>query len=469
MAHPSPTIRNAFDLIQRALEREHHVPVAPFATPDELLAQLDLGLGAEGAEESVVSGLLDGIAAATPRTSSPRFLNQLFGGRDDIATAAELLSVVLNSSMYTFKASGPHGVIERELTVYMAKKMGFDNGEGVFAAGGSMSNFAAIIMARNQSAADFKDDGHTGARLTLYTSDLSHYSINKGAALAGIGRNNVRRIPTDRRGRMIPEALEKTIQRDIKNGATPFMVNATAGTTVLGAFDPIREIAAIARRFDLWLHMDGALGGAVILSEEHRHLLDGSELADSITWDAHKMMTVPLVCSVVLTREKGKLAEHFNEDAGYLFQADSDDVNFGAKSLQCGRRNDALKLWALWKKHGDIGLGKRIDHLFELAAYTADAVRDDSEMTLSKEPESINVCFEFDGAPSPELCETLRRRNRLVVGYGEVDERDVIRMPFVNPNLTFDDIDVALEEIRQTGRSLSKESPSYVKADSADS
>lgn len=450
-----PTTQNAMNsLIERALDRQLSDPVARFVTPEDLSRQIDFTLPKEGMSVEEVFALLDAVADATPRTASPRFLNQLFGGWDDAALAGELLSVALNTSMYTYKAAGANAIIERELTRHMARIVGFTEGEGVFAPGGSMSNFTAIILARNEAQPAMRDGGHNGEAMIIYTSDVSHYSITKGAAMAGMGRRNVRRIACDERGRMIPSELRAAIVADLAAGALPTMINATAGTTVLGSFDPIREIATIAKDFGIWLHVDGALGSTMLLSETCRHLLDGIELADSVTWDAHKLMTVPLVCSVILVKRPGLLAKHFNEDAAYLFQSDDEGLNFGTRAMQCGRRNDALKLWALWKRYGDHGLGRRLDHLVALARHAADIIRADQELELVKEPESVNVCFEVRGVDSAELCEELRRRNCLIVGYGDVEGRDVLRIPFVNADLTFAQVDEAIEDIRDLGVSM---------------
>src|SRR5690606_12715482 len=159
------------------LDRQTADPVAKFVTADDLARRIDFSLPQEGMPVEDVFALLDQVADATPRTSSPRFLNQLFGGCDDAAIAGELLSVALNTSMYTYKAAGANAIIERELTQHMARKVGFADGEGVFAPGGSMSNFTAIILARNEAQPTMRENGHNGDDMIIYTSDVSHYSI----------------------------------------------------------------------------------------------------------------------------------------------------------------------------------------------------------------------------------------------------------------------------------------------------
>ncbi len=232
------------------------------------------------------------------------------------------------------------------------------------------------------------------------------------------------------------------------------MINATAGTTVAGAFDPLDEIADVAGKHGVWLNVDGALGGSVLLSRRHRHLAAGAERADSFVWNAHKMMGVPLPCSALLLARRGLLERHLNETADYLFQSEADELNPGTRSLQCGRRNDALKLWAAWQLHGDEGYERRIDRLFELAAHAARRIEDDPGLELVMPPESICVCFEAPGVSSAAICERLDDEGRLLVGHGQAGDRRAIRLVCVNPDLDESDLDTALAEIRRTAAEL---------------
>ncbi len=388
------------------------------------------------------------VITQTPSSAGRRFYNQLFGGRDPVATFAEILTTLTNTSMYTFKVAGPQILIEKEVVGRMAATVGFENGEGILAPGGSLANLTALIIARNEALPGVRDAGFDGIRPAVYTSREGHYSTRKNAGITGLGRNSVREVPTDGRGRMDAGGLKRMIADDRAAGHTPIMINATAGTTVLGAFDPLDQIAQVAEAEGVWMHVDGALGGSVLLSKKNRHLLAGSHLADSFTWNAHKMMGVPLSCSAILLKEQGLLAKHFNESAGYLFQADVDDLNPGTRSIQCGRRNDALKVWAAWLYHGDEGYRKRIDHLFDLALFAADKIDADPDLDLVAPPESICVCFEVTGHSAAKICGRLDLENRMKVGFGQVGERQAIRLVCVNPDLEERDINFALDEIK---------------------
>ncbi len=350
---------------------------------------------------------------------------------------------------------GPHALIERELVRHMTAKLGWKSGDGTFTPGGSMSNLVAMIVARNQALPEARDRGVGGTTMTIYTSADAHYSIKKAAGFAGIGRENVREVAVDATGRMDVALLRAAIAEDRAAGRLPVMVNATAATTVLGAFDPLAEIGRVAREEGLWFHVDGALGASIVLSERHRHLLAGIEAADSVTWNAHKLLGVPLICSALLVRDEGVLNENFSQAATYLFQSDGDDVNLGTKTMQCGRRNDAFKLWAAWNYHGDVGYGAKIDQLFALAAHARDLVVSDPNLRLTREPQSVTVCFEVEGQDSAMICESLLHQERAVVGYAVVDGRRVIRLACVNAGLDFADIDAFFDEVREVSSSRS--------------
>ncbi|HKI86655.1 MAG TPA: pyridoxal-dependent decarboxylase, partial [Thermoanaerobaculia bacterium] len=244
------------------------------------------------------------------------------------------------------------------------------------------------------------------------------------------------------------------ILADERAGRTPFFVNATAGTTVRGAFDPLSELARITRPRGLWLHVDGAFGASVALSPRRKGLLKGIEFADSLAWDPHKMMGVPLPCSVLLTQERGLLRASLSEQADYLFQENDEAVNPGDRNLHCGRRNDALKLWAAWRYFGDSGWERRIERQFALAGYAARRIAEIEELRLVEDPPCITVCFEVPGKSSEAVCRELAERGLAKIGYGKVRERNVIRLVTVNPELSESDLETLLAQILAVSRTL---------------
>jgi len=444
-------IQRIVDIAQTYIRNESTTPVNPFRTPTALDDVLDLDITDSAQSNERVMEAIEGLVNATPRSTSTRFYNQLFSGRDPIATAADMLVPVLNTSLYTFKAAGPMAMVEQIIIRHMAGLIGFEhdgaNSEGVFTPGGSISNLVAMLIGRNEAVPNGRNGGLCGVGLTCYASDRAHYSIMKNAGILGIGRDFCRRIRTNLPGALDPRALRQAIVADLEDGFLPSSIIATAGTTVQGAFDPIGEIADIADEFGIWLHVDASFGGGMLLSPTHRTLLAGIERGDSVAWNVHKVMGVPLSAAALITRKRGYLRKNLDETADYLFQGDEDELNPGTRSIQCGRRNDALKVWAAWKHAGDSGYRTRIEKLINIAQYAANQIQKDDRFTLACDPAYVNVCFEVNGKSSRAICELLRERQELLVGHASVGGRRIIRVPFVNNMLTTHDVDEMLELI----------------------
>ncbi|CAJ0930823.1 unnamed protein product, partial [Mesorhabditis belari] len=311
--------------------------------------------------------------------------------------------------------------------------------------------------------------------LCCFTSQDCHYSIKSAASVTGIGSDHCFYIKTDSGGRMIPEALEQQIIRCKNEGMQPFFVCATAGTTVYGAWDPIEKIADICERYRIWLHVDAAWGGGLLLSPEHRYKLSGIERAQSVTWNPHKLMGAILQCSACLFRQDGLLFQCNQMSADYLFQQDKPyDVNYdtGDKAIQCGRHNDTFKLWLMWKSKGMEGYRKQINYLMDLAAYFSERLRatDGYELVVDP-PEFLNICFWYipqkmrglDLAEkmarlekiAPKIKAKMMERGTTMVGYQPDKKRpNFFRMIISNQAITRADLDFLIDEIVDIGESL---------------
>ena len=175
---------------------------------------------------------------------------------------------------------------------------------GVSQPGGSASNSSSIVIARNTLFPETKITGLGTRRFILFTSEHGHYSLEKAAQMFGFGSEGVRAVPVDQAGRMDPDRLEELVVEAKRKGEYPFYVNATAGTTVLGSFDPLDRIADVCHRHNLWLHVDGSWGGSIVFNPEiARDRLRGVDRADSIAVNPHKMLGVPMTCSFLLGRD----------------------------------------------------------------------------------------------------------------------------------------------------------------------
>lgn len=428
------------ELVEALLNEEEKNPVADRIESDKLYDAVDLSLNQTAMIDDDFKSVLRDVLVSTPKTATNLFFNQLFGGRQGKAILGDLLAVMLNNSMYTYKVAGPQVGIEQEIIRQSCDLVGYGpQSNGTFPTGGSMSNYMALVMARDAKDPNCRLDGMTKP-MVIYTSEESHYSNAKNASFAGIGRNNMRFIKSDSVGRMIPEKLEEQILEDISQGFIPTYVNATAGTTVLGAFDPIEAIADITEKYNIWLHVDGAYCGSVIFSDTYRHLVKGVERSNSFSYNAHKMLGTPLTCSIILVNDKKQLHDSFSNDADYLYQTDGDDFNLGKTSFQCGRRNDALKFWTLWKSVGTNGLQQIVDQQFKLAEVARDYVKSNSDYTLYSFDDSISICFNYRDLDPMALCTALYEHQITVVGFGSFEEDTFVRLVTINANNEKQDI-----------------------------
>ncbi|KAI3659055.1 hypothetical protein MP638_002074 [Amoeboaphelidium occidentale] len=378
--------------------------------------------------------LVSAILQNSVHTLSPKFLDKLYAGSSPVGILAEVLLAVTNTNVHTYAVSPFLSIVERLVLKELGTLFGFTNAGGLFNPGGAYSNLAALITARNamfpeikefgfsQPASVSDDDnnddevefeqtvmsGATKGRnesvqkeeeilsdiipyrharndgpLVIFASAHAHFSVLRSAIIAGIGKSNVRSIPSPN-GYMIISELEKAIKASLAAGERPFFVNATAGTTVLGAFDKIEEIAVLCKKYGLWLHVDGSWGGSLVFSESIHNTnaskFKGCELAHSVTMNPHKLLGVPLLCSALLMKDRKIMPRY----------------DLGNSSLGCGRKGDALKLYMSWKYYGKSGLGQRIDIALGNAKYLKDRLSTGDyagHFELAAEPEFINVCF----------------------------------------------------------------------------
>jgi glutamate/tyrosine decarboxylase-like PLP-dependent enzyme len=436
----------------------HHLP------PEELRSRIDLSLPENGCSLDELYQTIEQYLAYSVRTGHRQFFNQLWSGFTLPGLLGEIITSLANTSMYTYEVAPVATLMEMELIKKLGNICGYENPEGLFVTGGSNGNLQAMLIARNRTIPQIKSVGYRNAdNLIAFVSEEAHYSFEKSANVLGLGTSNLRKIKTDDTGRMIPEELAEAIRESVRDGKQPFFVGATAGSTVKGAFDPLAEIAPIAKRYDLWFHVDGALGGTVILSPRHRGLLEGLDKADSFTWNAHKLMGLPLICSILLVREQGHLLRT-NSVTGtdYIFHEEAyGALDLGPMSLQCGRKVDALKLWLSWKYYGDSGYADRIDRFFELAAYAEDIVKQNPRLELMAPRTSVNVCFRYISKTSEDMSqfnlhlrEELARSGKSFVNFARVGKEVAIRLVIANHELTWEDVSRFFDNLIKTAKAL---------------
>lgn len=454
--------------------------VVHFKHPHELKKELDLTVAAAGCSLEEAEKALQTVVHYSVKTQHPHFYNQLYGGIDEVALTGAWLTEALNTNQYTFEVAPVFMIVEHRVIELLLGLYGWAEGDGIFAPGGSVSNMYGMILARYRRHPEVKRTGVFGQKpLVVFTSDQGHYSISKSASWLGLGMDNAVAVATDAQGRMLPAALQEAVAKARQEGKEPFMVNATAGTTVLGAFDPLEALADVCEKEGLWLHVDACWGGAVVLSRRHKHLMKGVERVDSLSWNPHKMLGTSLQTSVFLTKHKNLLQQSNSARATYLFQQDKFyDVSFdtGDKSVQCGRKVDAFKLWLSLKVHGLEALEAMVNAAFHAARHLCTEIRRrEDKFRLVQEPECTNVCFWFipksmrgeEETPewwvrlskvAPAIKERMVKAGTLMVGYSPIACKSLVNffrmVTTCTPTPTPAHMDFVLEEIERLGEDL---------------
>uniref|UniRef100_A0A1L8DZH3 Putative pyridoxal-dependent decarboxylase conserved domain protein n=1 Tax=Nyssomyia neivai TaxID=330878 RepID=A0A1L8DZH3_9DIPT len=474
--------------VHRILCEEHILQVPPeervvdFKHPHELLEIIDVSLGTEVPrtldEAEEICRL---ILKYSVKTGHRFFCNQLFSGCDPYGIAGAWITEALNTSQYTFEVAPVLTLVEDAVLKKCLELFGFQDGDGIFSPGGSMSNMYAMVLARFKINPQYKSTGmFNTSPLVAFTSQDSHYSLKKATHWVGIGLDNLVHVRSDDRGRMCPDALREAIVRIKSEGRRPFFVNATAGTTVLGAFDDINKLADVCEEAGVWLHVDACLGGSAILSERFKNLLCGSGRAQSLAWNPHKSLGAPLQCSILLIQEKQLLHKCNSANADYLFQQDKFyDISYdtGDKSFQCGRKVDSFKLWLMMKVRGIKNLGEKVENAMDLSRYLTESLRNRPGFRLVlDEYQYTNICFWYipkimrgqEETPewwtqlykvAPKIKEKMVMTGSMLVGFSPLLHKGIgnfFRMVITCfPPRTRTDIDQLIEEIEKLGESIS--------------
>ncbi len=433
---------------------------------ESLEKNFDASIGKKGVVEDELLSSVQTYMQYCVRTFHPQFWGTLRAGYNIASLVGEILADITNTSMSTYEGSPVATLIENKLIKKMTDLVGFSDGDGIFVSGGTQANLVAVLSARNTLDPNIKITGLRQQHdLVLFISDQAHYSFISAANVLGLGVQNIIRVKTDQLGRMDSEALELAIQTATKENKIPFFIGATAGTTVLGAFDSIEDIASIASKYNLWLHVDGAFGGSALLSNRYNSLLAGSELADSFSWDAHKMMGVPVPCSVILMRKSGVLYDactttDVEETPSYVYHnIGSESFDLGEKSLQGTRKADVLKLWFAWKYYGDEGYENRLNHVVELAQYAEQKIMMTPYLEMAFPRQFVNLCFRYKpkaGENADQLNmrvqKQLMQKGQAYINYTRVKGLTVLMLNVVNPLVDEEDIDYLLNCVIEIGQ-----------------
>ena len=373
------------------------------------------------------------------------------------------------TSAYNIHAGGSKlapmvNCIEQEVLRWLCKQVGFTgNSGGVFVSGGSMANITALTAARDCKLND--ENLHLGV---AYVSEQTHSSVAKGLRIIGIPNSRIRKVATNSAFQMDMDMLKDMIAKDKENGFIPFVVIGTAGTTNTGSIDPLEEIAKICSDNQMWFHIDGAYGASVLLSPKYRHLLKGTELADSISWDAHKWLFQTYGCAMVLVKDIKHLFNSFHVNPEYLkdVEGDMEHINTWDIGMELTRPARGLKLWLTLQVLGTRLIGSAIEHGFQLAEWTQEALEelDNWEIVSKAQLAMLNFRYTADDLTDEQADLLNEKVSEKIVesGYAAVfttilNGKKVLRICALHPETTRDDMRTTVQLLDTYARELHEE------------
>lgn len=451
-----------FCLDKHDIHKQQVIWEAPDGQMDKVKA-LEIPKDGRDANE-VVEEMMQEIYKYRGDSNHPRFFGFVPGPASSISWLGDIMTSAYNIHAGGSKLAPMVNCIEQKLLKWLCEQIGFgSHSGGVFVSGGSMANITALTAARDCKLND--ETLHLGV---AYISDQTHSSVAKGLRIIGIPNKRIRIIPTHDNFTMNTELLEAEIEKDKASGLIPFVIIGTAGTTNTGSIDPFQEISRIAKAHDLWFHIDGAYGGSVLLSPKYKHLLAGTELADSMSWDAHKWLYQTYGCAMVLVNDVKHLFHSFHVNPEYLqdLEGDLEHINTWDIGMELTRPARGLKLWLTLQILGTDLIGSAIEHGFQLADWAEEAIKTYSDWEIISPSQLAMVSFRFapKGLTEDQLDELNEQISKKILDDGfaaifttVLHGHKVLRICALHPETTKEDMYETIHRLDLYGRELLKE------------
>lgn len=445
------------DWVAAYFETIRERPVLPAVKPGVLIAALPKS-GPETGEplDAIFADFQTQIVPALTLWNHPRFFAWFSVSSTPPSILAEMLAATLNNNAMLWKSSPGATELEQVTLGWLRGWLQLvDEFFGIIYDTASVGVMQAIGAAREWIDPDTRTKGMRPG-LAVYVSEQTHSSSEKAAITLGFGQDNIRKIGVDAQFRMQPDLLEQAIQADIAAGKRPCCIVASVGSTSTSAIDPVPEIASIAERYNVWLHVDAAYGGPAAMVPEMRHIFAGVERAHSVILNPHKWLYVSIDCSVLFTRLPAIFRRASSLSAEYLKTAeDSSVVNYNEYGVQLGRRFRALKLWYVFRYYGRDGLVALLRESLRLARLLADWIAADADFELSAPVPLSLVCFRHKAGDTvnQRLLIAINESGKAFLSHTVLNGCYVLRFAIGNFQTTEQDVAETWELIRSLAKS----------------
>ena len=384
------------DYMEQAFKGSKDMPVLPETNPSKFYKEWK----EKEAENKTIIDIAKEVIEKSNHQHHPHYIGHQVASVVPVAALCDFITSFLNNSVAVFELSPIQTIMEKEVISTFCKLIDFPKTSGGFVtSGGSLGNLTALLAARQVKGSGncWKEGISRNSNLSVLVSEQAHYSCKRHMQIMGFGEKNIIQVSSEQNGSISPDAIRKSYQQATENGKKVFAIIASACSTSTGVFDPLEFIADFCEEKDLWFHVDGAHGAATIFSKKYAFLLKGIERADSVVWDAHKMMMVPSLATAVLFRRHEDSFKAIQQDAPYLYKnklaKEENWYDASLRNLECTKNGMSFKIYACLKILGTDFYDDYITKVYDQARAFAEMIKQTADFELAAEPESNILCF----------------------------------------------------------------------------
>jgi len=450
------------DYLARAISEEK-TDMFSNQTPDALKKYFQADF-TQPTKETISKLVIDVLQNAT-WYHHPHFLGHQVSTPLPAAALAEFTAALLNNTNCVYEMGPVACAMEKHVIDWMAQKIGYDTlADGFLTSGGTLGNLTALLAARQQKAGFnvWKEGVCSSKRLSVLVSEQSHYSVKRALNIMGLGDESCVQVLVKENFSMDTTQLEKAYQTAIKENRKVFAVVANACSTATGSYDDLEAIAYFCEKHGLWMHVDGAHGATALLSKTHKKLLKGIETADSVVWDAHKMMMMPTLITAVIFKNGRHAHETFRQSASYILDRERNWFDYAQKTMECTKPFMAFKLYASLWKLGEDFFGTYVDQMVQLTQKFATFLEESDDFEIAVFPESNILCFRYRGVSKADNALQEQIRNELLASKQfyivktELKGTLYLRCTIINPQTEFQHLMTLVEQIRRIAANITK-------------
>lgn len=405
------------------------------------------------------------IATGIP-VYSTGYMGRQFSGVIPLAGLTDLLTSMMSQPSSFYESAQLPSMLEKAIAKEFGEFIGWKTGtfDMLTTSGGSLANITAILTARNCKIPDFSNSINSSKSIpAIAVSSDVHYSVKRAAGILGIGDEQIIYLPTNSKGQICMLQAEKTLKNAENDGFHIFCLVATAGTTAIGAIDPLEDLAALCQRKKYWFHVDGSHGGSFLISEKLKERLKGIQYVDSFALDAHKTMFLPAACTLLFYKNKESPKQTFHKEASYIFENESNDFDGGEKSFECTKRPMIMNLWVPWVVYGKKVFAQKLEGLCDMTLQAYYKLESSIHFEPLHIPQANILCFRYisknNNVPKGVdfqiiIRDKIKEGGKFFISKVELEGNTALRVVFMNHEINIGHFESLLDEINTIGQNL---------------